>query len=103
MSLEGIGAHVDPEGVKLVRATADRACLFEEHLYEGIFVVDPTKITEFEDAFSAIRTAAPTAELHRIGRTQMGRLAIGTWISFDTTTLKKVYSTSWGMTFESLA
>jgi phosphoribosylformylglycinamidine (FGAM) synthase-like enzyme len=103
MSLEGTGAHIDPEGIKMIRGTADRASLFEEHLYEGVFAIDPKQAQAFEDAFSLIRTAAPTAELHRIGRTQTGRLAIGTWISFDTSTLEKVYKSSWGATFETLA
>jgi hypothetical protein len=77
--------------------------LFEEHLYEAIFAVDPRRATDFEDAFTAMRQAAPTTELHRIGRTQNATLEIGALLKLDTVSLNESYTNGWGANFESLA
>ena len=103
MSLGGFGAIVDGEGLKMIRSTLDREALFEEHLYEVILGVDESRISAFEDRFSSLRQASPTAELHRIGRTREGRLEIGSFIESDTASLVSAYENGWGANFESLA
>jgi phosphoribosylformylglycinamidine synthase II len=104
MSFENnIGAVIETEGLKLIRDELDDSALFEEHLYEAIFAVDPRRATDFEDAFTAMRQAAPTTELHRIGRTQNATLEIGALLKLDTVSLNESYTNGWGANFESLA
>ncbi len=104
MTLEnGIGAVIDTEGLKMIRAELDDTALFEEHLYEAVMAVDPLRATDFEDAFTAMRQAAPTSELHRVGRTINGSLEIGAFMKLDTATLLESYSNGWSAHFESLA
>ncbi|RYZ63926.1 MAG: hypothetical protein EOP05_22815, partial [Proteobacteria bacterium] len=103
MCLEGTGAVIEPNGLKLIRTEVDQAALFEEHLYEAIFVVDGKETTAFEDYFTAIRQLAPTAEIHRIGRTGGTKLEIGSLLESDTASLKTAYTSGWGENFESLA
>jgi phosphoribosylformylglycinamidine synthase len=91
----GVGARVEHEGLKLIRSEADMASLFEEHLYEAIFAVDPVQAVTFEDEFSRIRKRAPTAELHRVGRTQIGKLEIASFIESDVVSLEEAYRTGW--------
>jgi phosphoribosylformylglycinamidine synthase len=104
MSIEkGIGANIDFEGLKLIRSEVDMNALFEEHLYEAVICIDAGSEAAFEDSFSLIRLQAPTAELHRIGTTQVGRLEIGSFVSCDIAQLEKSYTSGWGKNFESLA
>jgi phosphoribosylformylglycinamidine synthase subunit PurL len=107
MCIDGVGAQIDLDGVKLIRPEAstgiDQTVLFEEHLYEAIFVVDGKETVGFEDYFTAVRQAAPTAELHRIGRTGGSRLEIGSLLESDTASLKTAYLSGWSESFESLA
>lgn len=104
MTLEtGVGATVETEGLKLIRPEIDDASVFEEHLYEAIFVVDTARTVDFEDAFTAIRQISPTAELHRIGLTGGASLEIGSLLSSDTKSLKDSYHNGWSENFESLA
>lgn len=104
MTLEsGIGAVIDPEGLKLIRSEIDDAALFEEHLYEAIIVVDPQRAVDFEDAFSIVRQASPTAELHRVGRTDGHTLEIGARLKSETVSLRDTYLSGWSANFESLA
>ncbi len=102
MSEQGVGARIDFDALKLIRASADGASLFEEHLYEAIFAVDPARTESFEAAFSEARAAAPKVELHRLGRTLAGRLEIGALIDCDTASLQQAYKTGWRANFESL-
>ncbi len=103
MCLEGVGAVIDHEGLKLIRTDVDQAALFEEHFYEAIFVVDGKDTTAFEDYFTAVRQVAPIAELHRIGRTGGTSLVIGSLLESSNKDLKTAYTSGWGENFESLA
>lgn len=104
MAIEnGVGAVVETDGLKLIRMAIDEAALFEEHLYEAVIVVDAKRSTDFEDAFSVVRQAAPTAELHRIGRTGGRSLVIGALLDENVSDLKTSYTTGWSKNFESLA
>jgi phosphoribosylformylglycinamidine synthase II len=98
-----IGAIIDTDGLKMIRSDLDSTALFEEHLYEAVIAVDPSRAADFEDAFSAVRQAAPTAELHRVGRTVRGSLEIGSFVKVDSAILKKSYASGWSENFESLA
>jgi phosphoribosylformylglycinamidine synthase len=102
MSMEGVGARIDFEGLKLIRQQPTAASLFEEHLYEAVIAVDPARVSALEETFAKLRGQAPKMELHRIGRTLEGRLEIASFIESDTARLKKEYQTGWGMSFESL-
>lgn len=99
----GVGAVIDAEGLKMMRPDLDETALFEEHLYEAFIAVDASRAVEFEDAFSAARRSAPTAELHRVGRTVFGALEIGSFLKIDSVALKTSYSSGWGLNFENLA
>lgn len=105
MSLEGVGAQVDFEALKLVRPEVDQASLFEEHLYEAVVVVEEAQASLFEETARAIlkKQGATRAEIHRIGQTQTGRLEIASFIDSDTGRLQNAYKSGWGLSFESLA
>jgi phosphoribosylformylglycinamidine synthase len=98
-----VGAVIDTEGLKMMRPDLDETALFEEHLYEAFIAVEASRAVEFEDAFSAARRSAPTAELHRVGRTVLGVLEIGGFVKVNSVELKTSYSSGWGLNFESLA
>ncbi len=98
-----IGAVIDTEGLKMMRPELDETALFEEHLYEAFIAVDASRAVDFEDAFSAVRQASPTAELHRVGRTVQGSLEIGAFLKVDSAQLKESYNSGWSQNFESLA
>jgi phosphoribosylformylglycinamidine (FGAM) synthase-like enzyme len=104
MTIEnGIGAVIDTEGLKMIRPDLDETALFEEHLYEALIIVDASRATDFEDAFTAMRQASPTSELHRVGRTINSSLEIGAFIKVEAESLKESYSNGWSAHFESLA
>jgi phosphoribosylformylglycinamidine synthase II len=102
MSGSEVGAIIDFAGLQLIRDTVDLEALFEEHLYEGIFEVDLASADAFDTAARALLKGS-TGEIHRIGRTQTGRLEIGSFLESDTASLKKIYESGWGVQFESLA
>ena len=100
MSLEGVGARIDFEGLKTARgAETDAASLFEEHFYEAVIAVNPARTSEFESAYAKARERFPGLELHRIGKTLAGRLEIGSFIDSDTASLAKAYNSGWGENF----
>lgn len=104
--VENIGAQVDFEALKLIRETVDQAALFEEHLYEAIFAVDPVQAVAFEESFAELVKKSGKAhgvELHRVGQTKAGRLEIASFIESDIAHLKTAYRAGWGANFESLA
>ena len=96
MSLNGFGAAVDAEGVKMLRGTLDRAALFEEHLFEVILEVETDRAVDFEDHFTAVRGLSAIAELHRVGQTQAGSLEIASFVSIALKDLKKAYQSGLG-------
>ena len=102
MAAEGIGLRVESEQLKTVRAEPTATSLFEEHLYEAIFAVDPANAKDFEAAFAQGKAAVPNAELHAFGQTVAGKLEIGSLLDCDTATLKNSYQSGWSANFESL-
>jgi phosphoribosylformylglycinamidine synthase II len=97
---ENIGARIDFDRLKLIRSEVDAAALFEEHLYEAIFAVDPNCGAAFETAYSKLKPSG--VELHLIGRTLAGRLEIASFIESDTARLVESHQSGWKQAFEAL-
>lgn len=103
MSMQGMGAQIDFDALKLIRSEVDQAALFEEHLYEAIVVVEKARAGSFEEEARTALKACAKAELHRIGRTQAAKLEIASLIESDVASLNNSYKNGWSANFESLA
>lgn len=102
MSINKIGARIDFNALKQARnGQFDGGGLFEEHLYEAIFVVAKGKEAEFENFFKA-KFQKQIIELHRIGETLSGRLEIGNLIQLDATEILQIYINGWKSQFDSI-
>jgi phosphoribosylformylglycinamidine synthase len=102
MSMNGIGAWVGLDAIKPIRGQVDANAIFEEHLYEAVFALDAARTATFEAAFREIKAKCPGMALHRIGRTEKGRLEIGSLINLDLSTVESSYRSGWRSHFERL-
>ena len=105
MSKHGIAAEITSVGLKTIRDTIDMDALFEEHLYEAVLVVLESEAVEFEQKATKLlkKHALKTAGVHRLGRTQNGKLEIASLLHADVKTINDAYNSGWGAHFETMA
>lgn len=99
MSLGGFGADVQASAVSAVRSGTETQSLFEEHLYEAIFVVEPSEAKALEETFAQAKAGAQLAgemiELKMFGQTIPERLKIAGTVDVLISQLGESYENGW--------